>query len=155
MSDLCVDSGEMGFGLVYLAIYKEMADWQNSFINVVINSSNEHLKYYKDSFNSKIMIQDCEEEQILNLPSFGIENDKSKDNNEKDNINLLEVILNNSYRKENKIIYDYDEIEDELAISILPKIRSFKSEFRKVKYQYECFEGERITNFRKQLNKTI
>ena len=147
LSDLCVDSGEMGFGLVYLAIYKEMADWQNSFINVVINSSNEHLKYYKDSFNSKIMIQDCEEEQILNLPSFGIENDKSKDNNEKDNINLLEVILNNSYRKENKIIYDYDEIEDELANSILPKIRSFKSEFRKVKYQYECFEGDRITNF--------
>ena len=68
LSDLCVDSGEMGFGLVYLAMYKEMADWQNSFINVVINSSNEHLKYYKDSFNSKIMIQDCEEEQILNLP---------------------------------------------------------------------------------------
>ena len=70
LSDLCVDSGEMGFGLVLFAMYKEMATWQNNFINEVINSENIQLKNYKYLFNSKIMIQDCTEEQILDLPSF-------------------------------------------------------------------------------------
>ena len=56
LSNLCVDSGELGFGLVLLVIYKEMAQWQNSFINSVVNSTNEHLNYYKDLYDSKIMI---------------------------------------------------------------------------------------------------
>jgi hypothetical protein len=51
-------------------MYKDMAGWQNSFINEVLNSENIQLKNYKDLFNSKIMIQDCETEQILDLPYF-------------------------------------------------------------------------------------
>ena len=146
LSNLCVDSGELGFGLVLLAMYEEMSDWQNSFINSVINSSNEHLNYYKDLFNSKIMIQDCEEDQILKLPT--LENIISLRKDKK--FDLFEIILNNSRRKGNIIIYDYDEIEDELASYILPNIKAFKSEFRKVIYQYECFVGDRssiIINF--------
>jgi len=135
LSNVCVDSGEMGFGLVLLAMYKDMADWQNSFIDYVINSPNVYLKNYKDLFNSKIMIQDCEEENILNLPS--LDNNKNKD------MNLMEIVINNSFRKDNEVIYDYDEIENELASFILPKIKSFNLEFRKVIYQYECFVGDR------------
>ena len=146
LSDLCVDSGEMGFGLVLLAMYKEMSSWQNSFINEVLNSDNIQLKNYKDLFSSKIMIQDCDSEQILNLPRFDSEiilrNDK--------NVTLFEMIVDNSYRKESEVIYNYDEIEEELASYILPKIKSFKLEFRKVVYQFECFIGDRsslIVNF--------
>ena len=151
LSDLCVDSGELGFGLVLLGMYEEMANWQNSFINTVINSSNENLNYYKDLYNSKIMIQDCEEENILNLPSldFNIKIKKDKKNNI-ENFNLSAVILDHSYRKDNKVYYYFDEIENELASDILPKIKCFKSEFRKVIYQYECFVGDRsniIINF--------
>ena len=146
LSDLCVDSGEMGFGLVLFAMYKEMATWQNNFINEVINSENIQLKNYKYLFNSKIMIQDCTEEQILDLPSF---NDNIVLRNDK-NSTLFEMIVGNSHRKDSEIIYNYDEIEDELAAFILPKIKSFKSEFRKVVYQYELFVGEKssiILNF--------
>ena len=139
LSDLCVDSGEMGFGLVLLGIYKEFSGWQNSFINEVINSDNIQLNNYKDLFNTKIMIQDCEEEQILDLPTFDsvitLKDEKSA--------TLFEMILGYSHRKDNVIIYNYDEIEDELAAFILPKLRCFKQEFRKVVYQYECFIGER------------
>ena len=139
LSDLCVDSGEMGFGLVLLAMYKEMSGWQNNFINEVINSENNQLKNYKDLFNSKIMIQDCESDQILDLPHFDSEitlrNDK--------NTSLFEMIIDNSYRKESEVIYNYDEIEEELAAFILTKIKAFKQDFRKVIYQYECFVGER------------
>ena len=95
------------------------------------------------------MIQDCEEEQILDLPSFDdiiiLKDDKPA--------TLLEMILGYSHRTDNAIYYNYDEIEDELAEFILPKLRCFKQEFRKVVYQYECFIGERsslIYQFLKQ-----
>ena len=147
LSDLCVDSGEMGFGLVLYAIYEEMIGWQNGFINEVINSENIQIKNYKDLFNSKIMILDCEKEQILNLPKFDNEitlrNDK--------NTTLFEMIVDHSHRKESEVIYNYEEIEEELAAFILPKIKGLKPEIRKVIYQYECFIGERsslIINFR-------
>ena len=87
------------------------------------------------------MIQDCEEEEnILNLPSldFNIKIKKEKKNNIK-NFNILEIILDNSYRKDNKVNYSFDDIEGELASYILPKIKGFKSTIRKVIYQYECF----------------
>ena len=139
LSDLCVDSGEMGFGLVLLEIYKEFSVWQNSFINEVIDSDNIQLNIYKELFNTKIMIQDCEEKQILDLPNFDskitLKDEKSS--------TLYEMILGYSHRKDSVIIYNYDEIEDELAAFILPKLRCFKQEFRKVVYQYECFIGER------------
>jgi hypothetical protein len=71
-------------------------------------------------------------------------------NNKNKNINLMEIISDNSYRKDNKVIYNYDEIERILASSILPKIKGFKDDIRKVIYQYECFVGDRsniIVNF--------
>ena len=139
LSNLCVDSGKLGFGLVLLAIYEEMSQWQNSFINSVVNSTNAHLNYYKDLFDSKIMIQDCEEDHILNLPSLDNELETKKEKQ----FNLYQIIIDYSSRKNNKVFYDYDEIEDELASYILPKIKAFKSEFRKVIYQYEIFLGDR------------
>ena len=146
LNELCVDSGEMGYGLVLLAMYKDMAGWQNSFINEVLNSENIQLKNYKDLFNSKIMIQDCETEQILDLPYFEsqiiLRNDK--------NATLLEMITDNSIRKGGEVFYNLDEIEDELAAFILPRIKAFKQDIRKVVYQYECLIGDRsslIINF--------
>ena len=100
---ICVDSGELGFGLVLLAMYEEMAEWQNTFISTVVNSTNEHLNYYKDLFDSKIMIQDCEEEYILELPTLDSNFKPTKDKQ----FNLYEIILDNSSRKDNKILYNY------------------------------------------------
>ena len=147
LSNLCVDSGEMNFGLVLLAMYKEMETWQNSFINNVINSENIKLKNYKDLFSSKVMIQDCEKDQILNLPKFESEIILSNDKYS----SLFEMIVENSFRKESEVIYNLDEIEELLASYILPRIKQFKPEYRKVVYQFECLIGDRsslITNFR-------
>ena len=139
LSDLCVDSGEMGFGFVLLGIYKEFAEWQNTFISEIINSDNIQLNNYKELFNTKIKIQDCEEEQILDLPTL----DGKLEPKDEKSPTLFEFILGFSNRKNGKIIYNYDEIEDELAALILPKLKCFKQEFRKVIYQFECFIGER------------
>ena len=153
INDLCVDSGEKGYGYILLLIYKTMIKWQNSFINLVINSKNNNLQFYKELFESKIMIQDCEEDQLLKLPNFEeqIKQKKKEENN--DNINLMQLIDNYSYRKNNKIIYNFDEIEEKLASHILSKIKCFKEEFRTVIYQYETYIGKRsgiITNFIKK-----
>ena len=150
LSHLCVDSGDKNFGAVLLLIYKKMSQWQNKFIDFVVNSKNDDLQKYKELFEYKIMIQDCKEDHLINLPK--LENDyiiKKKDKND-DNINLMELIRNNSYRKDNKIFYNYEEIEEQLGSNILPKIKSFKNEFRTVIYQYETYIGKRsgiITNF--------
>ena len=135
LSDLCPDiSGEKNYGTILLSIYEKMVEWQNSFINKVINSKNEQLNYYKGLFETKIMIQDCNEFQIIKLPNLKINFEENRNND--DNL-LYNLIINNSYRKENKIIYNFDEIEEQLASNILLNIESFKSEFRTVIYQYE------------------
>jgi len=37
LSNFCVDVGEFDYGIVLAAMYKEMINWQNYFINAVIN----------------------------------------------------------------------------------------------------------------------
>ena len=108
LSNLCLDSHKDTYGFVLLEIYKKMAEWQNLFIDTVIKSLNNNLNSYEDMFNLDISLQDCQEEQILNLPSFEKEN----------NINLMKIILDNSLRNDNKIIYNYEQIENELASSM-------------------------------------
>ena len=147
LSDLCIDSEEEGFGFNIYLIYKEMIEWQNNFINTIINSGKQKLQIYKELFELKIMIQDCEEDQILYLPQLD-DYLKSNDNNidildNKNKFNLLKIIFDNSYRKENKVIYNFNEIENALISNILHRIKSFKSEIRKVVYQYEFNIGDR------------
>ena len=144
LGDLCVDSAEKCYGLVLYAMYEEMIVWQNKFINIVISKDKAQIKIYKDLFDIKINIQDCEEDQILNLPKFDEYISNKKDNDKSINsFDLLKTVLDNSNRKENKVIYNFEEIEDSLAAYILPKIKSFKSEIRRVTYQYECYLGNR------------
>ena len=145
--DLCVDSNEKGFGYNIYLIYKEMIDWQNSFINFIINSGKQKIQKYKEIFDSKIMIQDCEEDQILDLPKLDDYIKNKQNNNEnindKNKYNLLKIIFDYSYKKENKIKYDYEQIENSLFYNIFPKLKSFKNEIRNVIFQYECFIGDR------------
>ena len=136
LSNLCVDSNEKNYGFILLAIYKEMAECQNTFINNVINSKNVNLKSNKYMFNLDIKIQECDEEQILILPSF--EDKEIENNTNEEKFNLMETVIDNSLRKENKIIYNLDEIEEKLASHILPKIKKLKiNEFNKVIYKDE------------------
>ena len=151
LSDLCVDSSEKNYGYILFLIYKSMIKWQNSFIDNLRDSKNENIERYKELFESAIMIQDYEEDQLLQLPKFEDEFKlKKKEIINNENIDLMDLILTNSYRKENIIFYNYDEIEEQLASSILPKIRRFKSDIKTVIYQYETFLGNRkgiITEF--------
>ena len=137
--DLCIDSNEIGYGFVLFNMYKEMAKWQNSFIDKVLSSQNENIIIYKDNFNEdiNISIQNCENSQILNLPTFDKGQKDIYDNIE--NFRLMKKIKKYSIRKENKIIYNFEEIENKLASFILQKIKKFNlEEFNTVNYKGEC-----------------
>ena len=151
LSDLCVDSKEEGFGKMLYCIYKEMIEWQNSFINTIINSGNLKLKIYKELFDVKIMIQECEDEQILEFPKLDEYPNKKDGLLDKNKFNLWKNVVENSFRKDNKVTYNFEEIENILVTHILTKVKSFKNDIREVVYQYELFIEDRskiITNFR-------
>ena len=165
LSNFCVDIHENNYGMVLAGIYRKMIDLQNYFINTIINSTNDNLKNYANLFIIKIMIQDCNKDDIVYLPSFDDDNEDENEieenelneiNEEKDinydkdenKINLMKIIISNSYHKTNYIMeYNFESIEDTLASLMLPKIKSFYSPetsekyLRTVIYQYEGFRG--------------
>ena len=131
LSNFCPDVGDFNYGMVIASIYMNMISWQNQFINVVLNSNNISDKNYEGLFENEIMIQDCDESDIIKLPSIE---------------DIMNNIIKNSYQKNfGVIIYNYDLIEKELASKYLPQIKKFVSEndkcLRYVIYQFEGFRG--------------
>ena len=157
LSNFCIDTHEINYGMVIASIYMTLIEIQNSFINTIINSGNKNIKNYS-KFIIKIMIQDCNKDEIVKLPSFDDNNEDNEDdiellnddidnnayNNEK--IDLMKIIISNSYYYNNNYLkYNFDSIEDSLASFILPKIKSFYSSencLRTIIYQYEGFRNK-------------
>ena len=141
LSNFCVDLGEFNYGYVLTGIYKEMINWQNQFINVVLNSKNNNNKNYSELFEQEIMIQDSTDNDIIKYPPI------------KEIMN--DIITKNSFPKNYGVIYyNYELIEEELASIILPSIKKFVSDnencLKYVIYQYEGFRGNKsniITRF--------
>ena len=134
LSNLCVDEGECNYGMVLAALYKKLIFWQNSYINQILYSKNESHKIYNEFFESEIMIQDCNENDIINIPT----NEELLNN----------YIVKNTYKKKYCIIeYNFKKIEEQLAINILPNIKKFVSDNNKclkyVIYKYEGFKGNK------------
>ena len=134
LSNFCIDIGEFDYGMVLAALYKELINWQNHFINIVLNSKNLYYKNYSELFKQEIMIQDCTESDIIKFPS------------NKDIMN--NIIIKNSYQKNYGVIhYNYQLIEEELASKILPSIKRFISNndkcLRYIIYQFEGFRGNK------------
>ena len=141
--NFCVDIGEFNYGIVLTAIYKKMINWQNQFINVVLNSKNINHKNYSKQFEQEIMIQDCSEDDIIKFPMKNIVND---------------IITENSYQKNYGIIfYNYDLIEEQLASIILPSIKKLISDnencLRYVIFQFEGFRGNKTNIITKYIEK--
>jgi hypothetical protein len=158
--------------MILAGIYMKLIEIQNSFINKIINSTNENSKNYSKLFIIKIMAQDCNKDEIIDLPSFDDDNnleinnfdndielnyDKDNNNYNNDKIDLMKIIISNSYYyKNNYMEYNFDSIEDILASNILPRIKSFYSEencLRTVIYQYEGFRGNKNNNINKYIEK--
>ena len=144
LSNFCVDVGEFNYGMVLTAIYKEMINWQNEFINIVLNSKNVYYKNYTGLLEQEIMIQDCTENEIVKFPDT--------------KLIMNDIIIKHSYQKNyGVIIYNYQLIEEELASRILPSIKRFISDddtcLRYVIYQFEGFRGNKSNIITKYIDK--
>ena len=154
LSNLCLDSFEINYGHVLLEIYKEMIILQNLFIKIVVNSQNDTLRLYKDNYRAVIDIQDCQDENLV-LPLFEEikdKKDKKDKNNNNNELNLINTIFNKSHRIGKEIIYNFEKIEEKLALKILPNLKRFDmNKIRKVIYKDEIiFNGDSYINFIKK-----
>lgn len=154
LSNLCLDSFEINYGYVLLEIYKEMIILQNLFIKLVVNSQNDTLRLYKDNYRTYINIQDCKDENLV-LPLFEEikkKEDKNEENNNDNELNLMKIIFNKSHRIGKEIIYNFEKIEEKLALKILPNLKLFNmNKIQKVIYKDELmFNGDFYINFIKK-----
>ena len=150
LSSILLDDSEPGY---YLAsIYKKLIEYQNLFLDNIINcnSQNGLLHCFVKQLKNEIMVQDATKNEIVKLKIS--ENEK---NNIKLYSNLDEIIFVNTSNDPfiNKFNYELDQIEIELGNLILPGIRKFKStddELRFITYTFEGYRGKNsniLTNF--------
>ena len=144
------DISEYGFGMYLSAASQSFIEWQNSFLNNIIEnnlSTKSILNKYVNNIKNKIGVNEAKENQIL-LIEERIHSSHYKD--------ICEIIYSLSerdilksdkinYNDYNHFIYDYDKIEEELGKIILPGLQLFKSEddLELVIYWGEGFKGKR------------
>ena len=153
------DDGELYGGMYLASAYRNAIDWQNNFIDNIINSisDNSLLKSYSSQLNQTIHVQEATKENLV------IINQKIY-NRVKDMImqySMRDIFKNNKidFREFNKTIkYDFDAMESELARIILPAIKKFYSKeedepIKFISYLYETFRSRRssiITNYNRK-----
>ena len=150
LSTILLDDSEPGYYLS--SIYKKLIEYQNLFLDNIINSNSQDglLYCFVKQLNNEIMVQDVSINEIVK-----IDFEENNQNNLKLYSSLNELIFLNTINDTsiNKFNYELDEIEIELGNLILPGLRKFKSsndELRFITYMYEGYRGKKsniLTNF--------
>ena len=148
LSFFLVDDGDKNGGMFLASAYEKMIEWQNNFIDIVINNnklSGIHNSYVSQ-LEQEIDIQEASKDEIINIDkklykSFNnlinttaMRNIFSK--NGKDNII--------QYKNYNDLEYNYEFIEEELGKLIFPGVKKFKKD--KIKFITYLYEGFRAGN---------
>ena len=153
ISHFFVDDGEFGHGMVLAAIYKQLIEFQNTFLNQIINSKSEILSCFKEQLEQEIMIQDASINEIIDLDRINknILSDIVVKNTIPNIFNLYKTEKKIDFLNMNSFEHNYENIEKEIGSLLLPGLRKFKSdELRFITYKYEGFRGSKssiITNF--------
>ena len=145
-----IDDGELCNGMYLAAAFQKFIEWQNAFLEPIVNANDVSgiLHHYVDNIKKKIPIQDAKDEQILLIEDRLSD---TKYNNIKEIIgsfserNIFGENGKIKYSDYNSFIYDYDAIEEELGKIILPGVCSFESETKLnfITFWSEGFRGGR------------
>ena len=150
------DSGELLNGMYLAAACEKFIDWQNSFLNPIIEANivNGILHNYVDNLMKKIPVQNSKPDQIVliterfNKSKYIDLNDVIYSFSERNIFNENGTI---DYSDYNSFVYDYDSIEEELGKIILPGVCLFdREELNFVAFWGEGFRGgnsKLLTNF--------
>ena len=125
------DDGELGYGMYLAAACQNFIEWQNNFLQPIINSETQsrNLNYYIQNLKNKVPVQDAVNE-ILLLDNF----EKSEFNDFNDILytfskrNIFNKDGTINYLKYNSFKFDFLSIEGELGEIILPGKCLFEDE---------------------------
>ncbi len=150
------DDGELYGGMYLASAYKNLIDWQNSFVKIIIDSigPNSLLRTYLSQLSQEIPIQEASEEDVVKINESYFQKLKGMINQ----YSMRDIFKNGKidYKEYKKSIkFDFDSIEMELARQILPGVKKFISQeanepIKFVTYLYETFRSSRssiITNY--------
>ena len=146
LSYFLADDGERLGGMFIASAYENFINWQNSFINSIIdkNKMSGTLNSYISQLEQEINVQDAKEDDILLIDEKCYEF-----LDELIHIysmrNIIEKGNKINYKNYNDIEYDYEFIENELAKEILLGKKKFKNYIKFVTYLYEGFRGGNST----------
>ena len=127
------DNGELYNGMYLASACQNFIDWQNSFLQPILdgNQFNGILHPYVDNIKKKIPVQEAKHDQIV-LINERFSKTKYRD--------LFDVIYSFSgrnifnekgtinYSDYNSFVYDYEAIEEELGKILLPGVCQFEGE---------------------------
>ena len=143
-----IDDGDKDGGMFLASAYENFIQWQNQFIDDIIDKNNLGgiLNSYISQLEIEINIQDAEENEIINIDDntyYYLEELISSCSIR----NIFDINGKQIYYKNyNDIKYDYDIIEEKLAKLILPGLKKFKkNKYKFITYLYEGFRGQNST----------
>ena len=153
------DYMEFNNGMYIAASFQNFIEWQNEFLQQIINANiNDGILHkYVDNILKKIPIHEAKPEQIIIIEEkFKKNGNKFVDFNDLIYTFSKRKIFGNdgtiNYFNYNNFEYDYDKIEEELGKILLPDVCLFKGEdeLNFIKYWGEGFRGKNsdiISNF--------
>ena len=148
------DVNEQGYGMYLAAAYQNFINWQNGFLQHIIdNSSNKnYLNSYLENMKKKIPIHESNSNQIIRLINCfdGVYEDFDDLLNNFSRRNIFNANGTINYSKYNIFEYDISSIEEELANFILPGKCLFEDENNYfVTFWGEGFHGGKSNIFKK------
>lgn len=153
------DDGELYDGMYLASAYRNLIDWQNSFVTTIINSigPNSILRSYLSQLNQEIAIYEDTEEDTVIIYSDTLKKVKDMINQYSMKDIFKNGKINFEQYKKLSIKFDLDTIETELARQILPGVKKFISQSHNslesiqfICYLYETFRSVRssiLTNY--------
>ena len=153
------DDGEWSHGMYIAAAYEKFINWQNTFLNNIIENISQSgvLHYFKEQLEKEIYAQDATNSEIVSLNL----------NNENSIYNTFDEILSVfskrifidlegkiNYKNYKNIKYDFDSIEEELGKIILPGKKLFKKDGQRfITYGFEGYRGGNSTIIKEFIEK--
>ena len=136
------DDGDMGKGMYIASAYQNFIEWQNNFLDSLIEPSKQSgiLHHFVKNMEHTIDVQKAKKNEALNFDII----------NKDFNTCIYDNCRRNIFRKDNSInymnykqfIYDFAEIEKYLGEQLLPGKVKFNSH-EHLKFVTFCFEGFR------------
>jgi hypothetical protein len=144
------DNGELGKGMYIAAAYQKLIDWQNAFLQGLIESLKQNgiLHHLVKNMDKTIEVQRAKKNEVLNFDKVNESLMEIIFDNSKRNIFLKDDTIN--YKNYKQFIYDFENIERSLGEMLLPGKVKFSDNLRFVTYSFEGFRGSKssvITDF--------